>query len=167
MERFVTYVSTVLFGLACFACDNPMEVATKASAHTSDTANSAAQAQASSPTPEPSEAAEEKRGSDPAKTDMYPLPGEGGFAQSEGSDDSSESDSEELTGELNLNDASREKLELLPGVGPATAERIESYRSKRRFEEVDDIKRIKGIGEKTFADLKPYLAVSGETTLSE
>jgi len=167
MERLVTYVSTVLFGLACFACDNPMEVATKASAHTADTSGSAQQVNASSQAPESSESEADKQEPDPAKTDMYPLPGEGGFAESEGSEDSSESDSEQLTGSLNLNDATLEKLQLLPGVGPALAERIDSYRSKRRFEEVDDVKRIKGIGDATFADLEPYLAVSGDTTLSE
>lgn len=175
MNRSFMYVAVAMFGLACFACENPMEVASEASAHTEDTASSPARASSndeSSPsgsTEESNSSTEEPNGTNPAKTDMYPLPGEGGFAQSEDSDGSSgeASDDDSLTGSLNLNQASREELELLPGVGPAIAERIDSYRSKRRFENIDDIQRVRGIGDATFADMKSYLSVSGETTLSE
>jgi len=173
MVRISTHLTVALIGLACFACDSPMEVATEASAHSSDTGSAAPEPVDDEAAAEESERpgteeADRERGPNPAQTDIYPLPGEGGFAQSAGSEEASgESDDDTLTGELNLNGASRSELQLLPGVGPAIAERIDSYRSKRQFEAVDDIKRVRGIGEATFTDLKPYLTVSGETTLEE
>lgn len=70
-----------------------------------------------------------------------------------------------LEGKVNLNTASRAQLMLLPGVGPATADKLLEYRDRRRFTRPAHIMRIKGIGKKTFARLRPYLAVDGDTTL--
>lgn len=70
-----------------------------------------------------------------------------------------------LEGKININTASAAELELLPGVGPATAARIIDYREARPFKERNQIMRIKGIGQKTFAKIKDYLIVEGETTL--
>jgi competence protein ComEA len=72
-----------------------------------------------------------------------------------------------LAGTVNLNQASEEALELLPGIGPAKAHRIVEWRGKHPFRKIEDVVRVKGIGKKTFARLRPYLAVSGETTLAE
>jgi len=73
----------------------------------------------------------------------------------------------ELSGQINLNTASQEQLELLPGVGPAIAKKVVDYRAQKPFEDPTHLMRIKGIGRKTFAKLKPYLAVKGESTLHE
>jgi competence protein ComEA len=70
-----------------------------------------------------------------------------------------------LEGKLNLNTADRAQLMMLPGVGPATADKVMAYRNHRRFTRPAHIMRIKGIGKKTFARLRPYLAVDGDTTL--
>jgi competence ComEA-like helix-hairpin-helix protein len=70
-----------------------------------------------------------------------------------------------LEGTVNLNTATKEQLMLLPGVGPATADKVLAYRKQRQFHRPAHIMRIKGIGKKTFAKLRPYLAVEGETTL--
>lgn len=71
-----------------------------------------------------------------------------------------------LEGKLNLNNATEKELELLPGVGPSTARKIVAYRTKhKKFNDVLHVMRIKGIGRKTFNDMKPYLALEGETTL--
>ncbi len=70
-----------------------------------------------------------------------------------------------LEGTVNLNTASRAQLMLLPGVGPATADKMLAYREKRVFQRPAHIMRIKGIGKKTFEKLRAYLAVEGETTL--
>lgn len=63
-------------------------------------------------------------------------------------------------GRLELNRASAEELEGLPGIGPKTAERIVADRTKRgRFRTVKDLGRVKGIGPKTLARLAPHLVV--------
>ena len=70
-----------------------------------------------------------------------------------------------LEGQININTATMAELEQLPGVGPAIAERIVSYRKDNPFKQRNQIMRIKGIGEKTFAKIKDYLVVEGDTTL--
>lgn len=69
---------------------------------------------------------------------------------------------------VNLNTASVEQLQLLPRVGPSIAMRIVEFREKNgEFKKVEDILLVKGIGSKSFEALKPYLAVTGATTLQE
>lgn len=70
-----------------------------------------------------------------------------------------------LEGRINLNTATSEELQLLPGVGPSTAEKIIAYRERYPFRSIVQLKRIKGIGPKRFEAMRPYLAVEGETTL--
>lgn len=72
------------------------------------------------------------------------------------------------TGTVNINTASAEQLQLLPRVGPSIAKRIIQFREDNgKFQKVEDVMLVRGIGEKTFSLLKPYLTVEGKTTLSE
>ena len=72
-----------------------------------------------------------------------------------------------LRGLVNLNQADEPTLELLPGIGPAKARAIVELRGRRPFKKVEDLTRVKGIGRKTFARLKPFLTVTGASTLVE
>lgn len=61
---------------------------------------------------------------------------------------------------LDLNRATADDLELLPGVGPALARRIVAERQRRGgFRSVDEVTRVKGIGSRTLARLQPLLRV--------
>jgi competence protein ComEA len=61
-------------------------------------------------------------------------------------------------GKVNINTADSETLQTLNGVGPATAEKIISYRKENgRFKSVEDIKNVSGIGDKTYEKLKDYI----------
>jgi competence protein ComEA len=71
------------------------------------------------------------------------------------------------TGKLNLNTANEDQLQLLPGVGPAKAERIVTWRKKNgAFKRVADLRKVKGFGYKTLRKLEPWLEVKGDTTLA-
>ncbi len=65
---------------------------------------------------------------------------------------------------INLNAATIDQLETLPGIGRKTAERIIEYRTKSGgFKRIEDLMNVKGIGEKSFLKLKPLVAVAPRT----
>lgn len=65
---------------------------------------------------------------------------------------------------INLNAATIDQLETLPGIGRKTAERIIEYRTKSGgFKRIEDLMNVKGIGEKSFLKLKPLVVVPPKT----
>ena len=69
---------------------------------------------------------------------------------------------------ININQASSAQLALLPRVGAKAAERIVEYRKAHgSFGQTEELMEVKGIGEKLFTQLKPYVTLSGPTTLAE
>lgn len=60
--------------------------------------------------------------------------------------------------DININTADKEMLILLPGIGPVAAEAILAYRKDNgNFNSVDELTKVKGIGDKTLAKIKPFL----------
>jgi comEA protein len=61
---------------------------------------------------------------------------------------------------VNLNAATSEELQLVPGIGPVTAEKILQMRkSYGAFKSVDDLSAIRGIGPKRLEKMRKYLTV--------
>ena len=69
---------------------------------------------------------------------------------------------------VNINSASEKQLAELDGIGPVKAKAIVDYRKKNGpFKAPDDLMLVQGIGEKTYQLIKPYVTVSGESSLKE
>jgi competence protein ComEA len=63
-------------------------------------------------------------------------------------------------GKVNLNRANLSELDGLPGVGPVLAARIVEWRSKNgNFKSVDELRRVSGIGDAKFNELKEVVVV--------
>lgn len=68
---------------------------------------------------------------------------------------------------VNINQASAAQLANLPRIGARVADRIVEYRKTHgQFAQTEELMEVKGVGEKLFKQLKPYLTLSGPTTLA-
>jgi competence protein ComEA len=64
---------------------------------------------------------------------------------------------------VNLNTATVTELMQLPRVGPRTAQRIIDFRQEHGpFQRPEELMNVKGIGEKTFQKLRPFITVDGD-----
>jgi comEA protein len=71
----------------------------------------------------------------------------------------------QLTGVVNLNTATQEELQLLPGIGESRAKAlIEARKRKGGFQKVEDLLEVKGIGEAGLEKLRPHVTLEGKTT---
>jgi competence ComEA-like helix-hairpin-helix protein len=65
---------------------------------------------------------------------------------------------------ISINEASREELEKLPGVGPALAARIVEHRERfGRFRRAEHLLLVRGVSERRFLQLRPYVTAEVET----
>ncbi len=61
---------------------------------------------------------------------------------------------------INLNTATSEELQQVPGIGPVTADKIlQMRRSYGAFKSVDDLRAVRGIGPKRLEKMRKYLTV--------
>ena len=63
---------------------------------------------------------------------------------------------------LNVNTASADELVRLPGIGPALAQAIIKYRSQEPFARPEDLRKVKGIGDKLYERIKDQGTVGNE-----
>jgi competence protein ComEA len=69
---------------------------------------------------------------------------------------------------VNINSADAAQLTLLPRVGQSLAQRIVDYRKENGpFKAPEDLMLVGGVGQRMFEMIKPYVAISGATTLDE
>jgi competence protein ComEA len=87
----------------------------------------------------------------PAAPDAVPLPAPGGPPPAPAG---------RPAGKVDLNTATVEQLDALPGVGPVMAQRILEWRNRHgRFTQVEQLREIEGIGERRFAQMRELVAV--------
>lgn len=65
-------------------------------------------------------------------------------------------------GRIDINTASAEQLQLIPGIGEVLAQRIIDYRTEHTaFTTVEELMEVSGIGQVKFSKMKPYVKVGG------
>jgi competence protein ComEA len=70
-----------------------------------------------------------------------------------------------LAGTVNVNTATAEELQLLPGVGESRAKAVIALRKQRGgFKSVDELTDVKGIGDVALKRIRPFAATKGKTT---
>ena len=61
---------------------------------------------------------------------------------------------------ININTASIQELDTLPGIGEATANKIVNYREEKgKFNSIEEIKNVNGIGDKKYEELKTLISI--------
>lgn len=71
-----------------------------------------------------------------------------------------------LFGAVNINTASKDELMSLEGIGESKANAIIEYRKSNKFKSIDEIKNVKGIGDKIFEDIKSQISISADTKIN-
>lgn len=68
---------------------------------------------------------------------------------------------QEVSAKVDINTATAEQLEALPGIGPSIAGSIVKHREMQGpFKSIEDLKSVKGIGEKKFAAIQDKITVT-------
>lgn len=63
---------------------------------------------------------------------------------------------------ININSANEKELQLIPRIGPVLAKRIVQYRQENgNFNQLEELKQVKGIGNTIFKKIAPYIKVGG------
>lgn len=74
--------------------------------------------------------------------------------------DSNEIIQDEKSNLVNINKATIQELDILPGIGEATANKIINYREENgQFKSIDEIKNVNGIGDKKYEEIKSLISV--------
>ena len=61
---------------------------------------------------------------------------------------------------ININTATKEELDTLPGIGESTAQKIINYRKENgKFSNIEELKEVSGIGDSKFENIKDLICI--------
>lgn len=96
----------------------------------------------------------------PKQGEQIPVDVNAGGGSTSGATQTSGGNAQGQGGLVNINTATLEQLDTIPGVGEATANKIITYREENGgFKSIEDLKNVKGIGDKKFEDMKSSICV--------
>lgn len=79
-----------------------------------------------------------------------------------------ESSNQNETNKININIAGMQELNTLPGVGEATSNKIINYRDEKgKFNSIEEIKNVNGIGDKKYEDIKDKISINWKKVLKQ
>lgn len=82
------------------------------------------------------------------------------YIKSESNLSTEKNNNQKKASKININTATQEELETLPGIGPTTSLKIINYRKENgKFRTIEDIKEVNGIGESKFNTIKDMISV--------
>lgn len=64
-----------------------------------------------------------------------------------------------ISSKININTATKEQLESLPGIGAKYAQNIIEYRKNKKFDNIEEITNVSGIGEKRYEAIKDLITI--------
>ncbi len=74
--------------------------------------------------------------------------------------DTNINENKKANSKININTATKEELDTLPGIGPSTAEKIINYRKENgKFKSIEEIKDVSGIGDSKYENIKDMIEI--------
>lgn len=99
-----------------------------------------------------------KRISDEEKIHIYKI-GEEEIDNGSSTINETDDNTETNNGKININTATQNELESLSGIGAVKANNIIHYRNNKKFDSIEEIMNVDGVGEKTFENIKERITI--------
>lgn len=96
----------------------------------------------------------------PSKEEVENQKESGNYVGNTNTSNKNTTDKNDLNTKVNINTATKEELDTLPGIGESTANKIINYREENgKFKSIEEIKEVRGIGDSKFEQIKDLIEI--------